>query len=268
MPYACLGVSVETALSEIARIEPEEFALGSPSVNAFGVSAELVGTLLGEATQAETESSAAYNSASNVLMNVRMVSGMMTEVVRAMGEVKGRVEEAQVRSGRAAAATQSVVDHVRSLAKIVEQIETTAGLINTIAQATNMLALNATIEAARAGEAGRGFAVVASEVKNLSKQTAQATENVNQQLASIRQANQEVLASTAVVSEDLAAVQTLVVEVATAAAEQANSLESVNQFARESADSVESVVGSLERVAGAAHDISEKLKTCERPASA
>ncbi|MBI5364466.1 MAG: hypothetical protein HZA53_14910, partial [Planctomycetes bacterium] len=51
---------------------------------------------------------------------------------------------------------------------------------------TNLLALNATIEAARAGEAGRGFAVVANEVKELAKQTAQATKEIGHRIAAIQ----------------------------------------------------------------------------------
>jgi methyl-accepting chemotaxis protein len=48
------------------------------------------------------------------------------------------------------------------------------------------LALNATIEAARAGEAGKGFAVVANEIKELARQTAEATLDIKQQIEGIQ----------------------------------------------------------------------------------
>ncbi|MGE5475050.1 MAG: methyl-accepting chemotaxis protein [Bacteroidales bacterium] len=57
--------------------------------------------------------------------------------------------------------------------------------IDRIAKQTNLLALNATIEAARAGDAGKGFAVVASEVKELSRRTSSATQEIRTTLGAL-----------------------------------------------------------------------------------
>lgn len=60
-----------------------------------------------------------------------------------------------------------------------ENIRRAAGLIEDIAEQTNMLALNASIEAARAGESGKGFAVVATEIGGLANQSTHAVEEIS-----------------------------------------------------------------------------------------
>ncbi|MBA3782385.1 MAG: methyl-accepting chemotaxis protein, partial [Nocardioides sp.] len=75
---------------------------------------------------------------------------------------------------------------VSKLGTSSQEIGNVVKVITSIAEQTNLLALNATIEAARAGEAGKGFAVVANEVKELARETANATEDIARRVEAIQ----------------------------------------------------------------------------------
>jgi len=86
-------------------------------------------------------------------------------------------------------AREAVMESTREMSALKDAtavVDDFVQVISEIATQTNLLALNAAIEAARAGSAGRGFAVVAQEVRALAEQSANAANEVTDNVKRIR----------------------------------------------------------------------------------
>jgi ABC-type transporter Mla subunit MlaD len=106
------------------------------------------------------------------------LSSSLREVSHNTSQTAQAVQEAVANAGRAC-------ETMATLEGLSQAIRDVSGMIAQVARQTNLLALNATIEAARAGEAGRGFSIVANEVKELSKQTAEATAQIDERVRAL-----------------------------------------------------------------------------------
>ncbi|RZS91607.1 GAF domain-containing protein [Motilibacter rhizosphaerae] len=137
-------------------------------------------------------------------------------LLETVAELRAATEDAGRVAATAGARAGAMTSEVESLSTASAAIEDVIRLITGIAEQTNLLALNATIEAARAGEVGRGFAVVANEVKDLARETAEATRRVADQVAAIQASSGTVASGIHATSEtisELDAVQARIADV-------------------------------------------------------
>jgi methyl-accepting chemotaxis protein len=137
---------------------------------------------IGTAQRAQAVSS----SATTVSENVAAVSAGTGELSTSITEIARNAADAARVGALGVTQTEAANLAVARLGASSEAVAQVVNVITAIAAQTNLLALNATIEAARAGELGAGFGVVANEVKELARQTASATDDIAQRIATIQ----------------------------------------------------------------------------------
>ena len=101
---------------------------------------------------------------------------------------------------------QMIAELVLELSEHTQQIGSTIGVVEDIAEQTNMLALNAAVEAARAGEHGKGFAVVAGEIRKLADESKQAITKITSLTSNIQYATNSTVMATEEGSKEIEAV--------------------------------------------------------------
>lgn len=175
-----VGVEINNAAQELVTSTE---AL-SARIEAISEGAHTQQKISGEAAAAmsrmnETVLQVAQN-ASGAAEQAEQARGKAVEGAEIVEQSIGSISSVSQQTGELKQSMDELGNHTESIGAII-------GVINDIADQTNLLALNAAIEAARAGEAGRGFAVVADEVRKLAEKTMDATKNVAAAIESIQQ---------------------------------------------------------------------------------
>ncbi|MDE2583343.1 MAG: hypothetical protein KGL52_17030 [Rhodospirillales bacterium] len=163
-------------------------------------------------------------------------------------EIASQVGQAATLIGGAVAEAAQTVEVVAELDRSAEAIGAIVRLISDIAGQVNLLALNATIEAARAGEAGRGFTVVATEVKQLARRTAEATQDIQRQIAAVQQAARAGTGSMRRIDAAIRGIAEVNAMVTAATREQEVTVADLARRLREAATGVTTMAGAVETI--------------------
>ena len=191
----------EVLTGDIKNIESE----ASLVLNASKAMSNNMGQVNQQSTEIATVTDEVLTKASSVAENMTTVASAIEEsqisvssiaaaseqMSATITEIAENTERCRSIANDAVSSVSSASNKVNELSVASAEIEKVIDMIVEISEQTKNLALNATIEAARAGEAGKGFAVVANEVKELAKQTSDATDEIRSSIFKMSQCSEE-----------------------------------------------------------------------------
>jgi methyl-accepting chemotaxis protein len=231
---------------------------------------EKCGTVAGSADEMSASAETVASAMEEASSNMNMVATSAEEITATINEIASNTEKARDITANAVSQTDNASQQVGQLGLAAQEIGKVIETITEISEQVNLLALNATIEAARAGDAGKGFAVVANEIKDLARQTAEATDEIKTRVNGIQSNTDGTVTEIGKISEVVKDVNEIVATIATAIEEQsATTCEISNSVAQASSgvcdvsnniaqntNLVSSIATDIEDVTSATNDIS------------
>jgi methyl-accepting chemotaxis protein len=222
-------------------------------------------------TAEETSSQAnlVSQSSEDVSRNTQTVATAVEDLGTSIREIARNASDAANVATDAVRVASQTNETVNKLGASSAEIGEVVKVITSFAGQTNMLALNATIEAARAGEAGKGFAVVANSVKELSRATANATEDIGRKIDAIQHDTQEAVQAIERISQIILKINDYQnsIAIAVAVEEQTVTTRETTSNVSEAARGSSEIAQNIASVADAAEETAKAAATTQQSAS-
>ncbi len=191
--------------------------------------------------------------------NVSMVAAASEEMNATINEIAQNTEMARTTTDKTVRLSRDLSKGMESLGKAASEINQVTTAITEISEQTNLLALNATIEAARAGDAGKGFAVVANEIKDLARQTAEATLEIRGNIQGVQDAVTTAGEQISEIDNVVGDVNNIVTTIATAVEEQSIATKEIAANAGQAASGIEQVTRNITDTSSIISDITGEV---------
>lgn len=275
---AAASEQVSASVGTVASATEES----SSSVSSIAAMTEEMSTSFTNVAKAskKTSENASAMAASSEDMSSQIgnVASASEEMTASLNEVAKNTAQASKISQDANQRTERINERIDALVSSSKRIGKIVSVIKDIADQTNMLALNATIEAAGAGDAGKGFAVVAGEVKELARQSADATDEIAGQIDEIQNSTNDAVQAIEEINKvinEIAGINEMIAasveeqtatasEISKSVASYAGSVKQMAQDANESARLVEEIARSTDEASKTANEIAKNIEELQK----
>lgn len=263
---------------QIDHLAREASALGRDIVDIAGFldrAAAVSDGQLQDLSEARRASKEVLGSNRAVLSAVAAVDASTGSALGDVTESVTRMQDATHRTTEVAAWVTSMHESLTRAEQMLNLVEASNIEVTSIASQVNILAINAKIEAARAGDAGRGFAIVAEAIKELSRKTERAAENITRAIHDLSAWTRALAVETAKVLGDA---ETLIAEadgtdealnrIAAGMHSAQEGTRRIAEAARQSEQAMQAFRPAFQRIAGAIEDSASAIRAARDKADA
>ena len=247
----CFNLFSEKLRKIIIEVATNATALETSSQSLYTISSDMTQGLKKMSSKSKSVASASEKMNTNINSlaasmaqasgKIGMVAASTEQMTSTINEISESAADASKITNEAVSQVKNASDKIADFGRSAHDIGIVTETITDISEQTNLLALNATIEAARAGEAGKGFAVVANEIKELARETSEATKVITGSVDVIQKSSVDTVSEIKMILGIIEKVNEIVTTIAAAVEEQSLTTKEISSNVSEASEGFQDI---------------------------